>query len=86
MPGPWHIALSWHCHAQLADAWVVLPVRDSSGSSVQADHNLEAYLDAYIEAAGIRDGGKAPLYLAVARHEAVGEPIGGWEPAAPQGQ
>ncbi len=25
-----------------------------------AHHNLEAYLDAYIEAAGIRDGGKAP--------------------------
>ena len=28
----------------------------------------------------------APLYLAIAGHEAVGEPIGGWEPAGPQGQ
>ena len=28
----------------------------------------------------------APLYLAIAGGEAVGEPIGGWEPAAPQGQ
>jgi site-specific recombinase XerC len=27
-----------------------------------AHHNLEAYLDSYIEAAGIRDGGKAPLF------------------------
>jgi hypothetical protein len=26
------------------------------------------------------------LYLAIAGHEAVGKPIGGWEPAAPQGQ
>jgi integrase/recombinase XerC len=25
-----------------------------------AHHNLEAYLDAYIVGAGIRDGGKAP--------------------------
>ena len=29
---------------------------------------------------------KCPLYLAIAGHEAVGEPIGGWEPTAPQGQ
>jgi len=28
-------------------------------------HNLEAYLDAYIEAAGLRDGGKAPLFRSV---------------------
>ena len=27
-----------------------------------------------------------PLHLAIAGHEAVGKPIGGWEPAAPQGQ
>jgi integrase len=27
-----------------------------------AHHNLEAYLDAYIEAAKIRHGGKAPLF------------------------
>jgi integrase len=31
-----------------------------------AHHNLEAYLDAYIEAAGIRDGGKAPLFRSAA--------------------
>jgi hypothetical protein len=27
-----------------------------------AHHTLEAYLDAYIEAAGIRDAGKTPLF------------------------
>jgi integrase/recombinase XerD len=27
-----------------------------------AQHNLEAYLDSYLEAAGIRDAGKAPLF------------------------
>ena len=27
-----------------------------------AHHNLEAYLDAYVEAGGIRDDGKAPLF------------------------
>ena len=27
-----------------------------------AQHNLEAYLDFYLEAAGIRDAGKAPLF------------------------
>jgi integrase len=31
-----------------------------------AHHNLEAYLDSYIEAAGIRDGGKAPLFRSAA--------------------
>jgi integrase/recombinase XerD len=31
-------------------------------------HTLEAYLDAYIEAAGIRDGGKAPLFRSAAGH------------------
>jgi hypothetical protein len=27
-----------------------------------------------------------PLYLAIVGHEAVGQPIGGREPAAPQGK
>jgi hypothetical protein len=31
-------------------------------------------------------GAKAPLYLAIAGHEAAGKRIGGWEPAAPQGE
>jgi integrase len=31
-----------------------------------AHHNLEAYLDAYIERAGIRDGAKSPLFRSAA--------------------
>jgi hypothetical protein len=31
-----------------------------------AHHNLEAYLDAYIEAAGIREGGKTLLFRSAA--------------------
>jgi integrase/recombinase XerD len=31
-----------------------------------AHHNLESYLDAYIDAAGIRDAGKAPLFRSAA--------------------
>jgi hypothetical protein len=31
-----------------------------------AHHNLEAYLDSYIDAAGIRDGGKSPLFRSAA--------------------
>jgi integrase/recombinase XerD len=31
-----------------------------------AHHNLEAYLDAYIEAAGIRDCGETPLFRSAA--------------------
>jgi integrase len=33
-----------------------------------AHHSLEAYLDAYIEAAGIRDAGKVPLFRSAAGH------------------
>jgi integrase len=33
-----------------------------------AHHNLEAYLDAYIEAAGLRDAGKTPLFRSAADH------------------
>ena len=31
-----------------------------------AHHNLEAYLDAYIQAAGIGDDGKSPLFRSTA--------------------
>jgi hypothetical protein len=31
-----------------------------------ANHTLEAYLDAYVETAGIRDAGKAPLFRSAA--------------------
>ena len=31
-----------------------------------AHHTLEAYLDSYIEAAGLRDGGNTPLFRSAA--------------------
>ena len=42
--------------------WVRLHEKGGKRHEMPAHHNLEAYLDAYIEAAGIRDGGKAPLF------------------------
>jgi site-specific recombinase XerD len=42
--------------------WVRLHEKGGKRHEMPAHHTLEAYLDAYIEAAGIRDGGKAPLF------------------------
>jgi integrase len=44
-----------------AAVWAV-SVSGGKRHEMPAHHNLEAYLDAYIEAAGIRDGGKTPLF------------------------
>src|SRR6202453_4560551 len=41
--------------------WVRLLEKGGKRHETPAHHNLEAYLDAYIEAAKIRDAGKAPL-------------------------
>ena len=38
----------------------------ASGMRCRPHRNLEAYLDAYIEAAGIRDGGKTSLFRSAA--------------------
>jgi len=38
----------------------------ASATRCRRTNNLEAYLDAYTEAAGIRDGGKAPLFRSAA--------------------
>ena len=42
--------------------WVRLHEKGGKRHEMPAHHNLEAYLDAYIVAAGIRDDGKAPLF------------------------
>jgi site-specific recombinase XerD len=42
--------------------WVRLHEKGGKRHEMPAHHNLEAYLDAYIEAAGIRDCGKVPLF------------------------
>ena len=46
--------------------WVRLHEKGGKRHEMPAHHNLEAYLDAYIDAAGIRDGGKAPLFRSAA--------------------
>jgi site-specific recombinase XerD len=42
--------------------WVRLHEKGGKRHEMPAHHNLEAYLDAYIEAAGLREDGKAPLF------------------------
>jgi len=46
--------------------WVRLHEKGGKRHEMPAHHNLEAYLDAYIEVAGIRDAGKAPLFRSAA--------------------
>jgi site-specific recombinase XerD len=46
--------------------WVRLHEKGGKRHEMPAHHNLEAYLDAYVEAAGLRDGGKAPLFRSAA--------------------
>jgi site-specific recombinase XerD len=47
--------------------WVRLHEKGGKRHEMPAHHTLEAYLDSYIEAASIRDGGKAPLFRSAAR-------------------
>ena len=42
--------------------WVRLHEKGGKRHEMPAHHSLEAYLDSYIEAAGIREAGKAPLF------------------------
>jgi integrase/recombinase XerD len=46
--------------------WVRLREKGLKRHEMSAHPTLEAYLDSYIEAAGIRDGGKAPLFRSAA--------------------
>jgi integrase/recombinase XerD len=47
--------------------WVRLHEKGGKRHEMPAHHNLETYLDAYIDAAGIRDGDKTPLFRSAAR-------------------
>jgi site-specific recombinase XerD len=47
--------------------WVRLHEKGGKRHEMPAHHNLEAYLDAYLEAAGIRDGGGTPLFRSAVR-------------------
>ena len=46
--------------------WVRLHEKGGKRHEMPAHHNLEAYLDAYIKAAGIGDDGKSPLFRSAA--------------------
>jgi site-specific recombinase XerD len=46
--------------------WVRLHEKGGKRHEMPAHHNLEAYLDAYIDAAGIREEKKTPLFRSVA--------------------
>jgi integrase/recombinase XerD len=46
--------------------WVRLHEKGGKRHEMPAHHNLEAYLDAYIKAAGIGDEGKSPLFRSAA--------------------
>src|SRR2546429_71426 len=42
--------------------WVRLHEKGGKRHEMPAHHTLEAYLDAYLDAAGLRDSGKSPLF------------------------
>jgi len=46
--------------------WIRLHEKGGKRHEMPAHHNLEAYLDTYIEAAGLRDGDKTPLFRSAA--------------------
>src|SRR6266478_4382036 len=46
--------------------WVRLHEKGGKRHEMPAHHTLEAYLDAYLDAAGIRDSGKSPLFRSAA--------------------
>jgi site-specific recombinase XerC len=46
--------------------WVRLHEKGGKRHEMPAHHTLEAYLNSYIDAAGLRDGGKAPLFRSAA--------------------
>lgn len=51
--------------------WFRLHEKGGKRHEVPAHHNAEAYVDAYIIAAGIRDEKKAPLFRSVDKHRAL---------------
>jgi integrase len=58
-----------HCNTYYANGkrwWLRLHEKGGKRHEMPAHHNLEAYLDAYIEAAGLRDGGESPLFRSTA--------------------
>src|SRR5947207_13533637 len=48
--------------------WIRLHEKGGKRHEVPAHHNAEAYIDAYLEAAGIREEKKGPLFRSAAQH------------------
>src|SRR6202158_5978705 len=48
--------------------WVRLHEKGGKRHEVPAHHNAEAYLDAYLSAAGIREEKKSPLFRSIDKH------------------
>src|ERR1700723_1609617 len=51
--------------------WIRLHEKGGKRHEVPAHHNAEAYLDAYMNAAGIRDDKKSPLFRSVDKHKKI---------------
>jgi integrase/recombinase XerD len=51
--------------------WIRLHEKGGKRHEVPAHHNAEAYLDAYLEAAGVRDEKKSPLFRSVDKHKKI---------------
>src|SRR5438046_6171838 len=53
--------------------WIRLHEKGGKRHEVPAHHNAEAYLDAYLDAAGIREEKKSPLFRSVDVHRKITE-------------
>ena len=51
--------------------WVRLHEKGGKRHEMPAHHTLEAYLDAYLDTAGIRDSGKSPLFRSAVWHSGM---------------
>ncbi len=51
--------------------WIRLHEKGGKRHELPAHHNAEAYLDAYLDAAGIRDEKKSPLFRSVDKHRRI---------------
>ena len=51
--------------------WVRLHEKGGKRHDMPAHHTLEAYLDAYIDTAGMRDSGKSPLFRSAVWHSGM---------------
>jgi len=51
--------------------WIRLHEKGGKRHEIPAHHNAEAYIDAYLDAAGIREENRSPLFRSVNRHRTL---------------